>query len=99
MIMVIAKFPKIYHGREEEFRKWFEWSNNLLRETPGLISRKLAKDRNENYIAIVEFDSFDSFKTMHSSNKHKIIHERTSSLFSGIPKPEFFEIINTISGL
>ncbi len=97
MIMVIAKFPKIYYGREEEFRKWFEWSNNLLRETPGLISRKLAKDRNENYIAIVEFDSFDSFKTMHSSNNHKMIHERTSLLFSGMPKPEFFEVIDAIA--
>ncbi len=54
--------------------KWFEWANNHLMETPGLISRKLGKDRNENYIAIVEFDSFDTFKTIHSSNKHKMIH-------------------------
>jgi heme-degrading monooxygenase HmoA len=74
LIVVIAKFPTVYQGKEEEFMKWFEWANNHLMETPGLISRKLGKDRNETYIAIVEFDSFDTFKTIHSSNKHKMIH-------------------------
>jgi heme-degrading monooxygenase HmoA len=97
MIIVIAKFPTVYQGQEEEFRKWFDWSNNLLKDTPGLISRRLAKDRNGNYIAIVESDSFDTFKAMHSSDKHKQIHERTSSLFSGMPKPEFFDLVNAIT--
>ena len=97
MMIVIGKFPTVYHGQEQKFIKWFDWSNQLLRAIPGLNSRKLAKDRNGNYIAIVEFDSFDTFKAMHSSDKHKQIHERTSSLFSGIPKPEFFDLVNAIT--
>lgn len=97
MMIVIGKFPTVYHGQEQEFIKWFDWSNQLLRAIPGLNSRKLAKDRNGNYIAIVEFDSFDAFKAMHNSNIHKLIHEKTSSLFSGMPKPDFFEVISTIS--
>ncbi|MDN5847454.1 MAG: hypothetical protein L0H53_14410 [Candidatus Nitrosocosmicus sp.] len=97
MIIITGKFPTVYQGQEEEFRKWFDWSNQLLKEIPGLNSRKLAKDRDGNYIAIVEFDSFDTFRAMHNSNIHKLIHEKTSSLFSGMPKPEFFEVISTIS--
>jgi hypothetical protein len=62
-----------------------------------LISRRLAKDKNGNYIAIVEFDSFDVFKALHFNKEHKLIHEKTSLLFSGMPKPEFFEVVNTIS--
>ena len=97
MIIVIGKFPTVYQGQEEEFRKWFEWSNQLFRETPGLNSRKLAKDKGGDYIAIVEFDTFEAFKAMHTSNIHKLIHEKTSLLFSGMPKPEFFEVISTIA--
>ena len=97
MIIIIGKFPTVYQGQEEEFRKWFDWSNQLLKEIPGLNSRKLAKDKNGNYIAKVEFDSVESFKAMHTSNIHKLIHEKTSTLFSGMPKPELFEVISTIS--
>ncbi|WP_458720519.1 hypothetical protein [Candidatus Nitrosocosmicus sp. R] len=43
---------------------------SVIKGVPGLNSRKLAKDRNRNYIAIVEFDSFDAFKAMHNSNIH-----------------------------
>jgi heme-degrading monooxygenase HmoA len=96
MIIVLAKIPTINQGQDEEFRKWFDWSNQLLKQTPGLVSRRLAKDRNGNYIAIVEFDSLDTFKELHSSNEHKLIHEKTSLLFSGMPQPEFFEVVNTI---
>src|SRR5688500_6936025 len=97
MIIVIAKFTTVYQGQEEEFRKWFDWSNQVLKEIPGLKSRKLAKNRNGDYIAIVEFDTFEAFKAMHTSNIHKLIHEKTSLLFSGMPKPEFFEVISTIA--
>ncbi|VFJ14355.1 antibiotic biosynthesis monooxygenase family protein [Candidatus Nitrosocosmicus franklandus] len=97
MIIVLGKFPAVYQGKEEEFEKWFNWSNQLLKGTPGLISRRLVKDRTGNYFAIVEFDSFDAFKAMHSSDVHKLIHKKASLLLNGMPKPEIFEVINTIS--
>lgn len=97
MIIVTAKFPTINQDQEEEFRKWFDWSNQLLKDMREFPSRKLAKDRKGNYIAKVVFDSFDAFKDMHYSNVHKLIHKKTSSLFIGMPKPEIFEVINTVS--
>ncbi|HEX5185549.1 MAG TPA: hypothetical protein VFV86_01550 [Nitrososphaeraceae archaeon] len=62
MIIVTAKFPTINQDQEEEFRKWFDWSNQLLKDMREFPSRKLAKDIKGNYIAKVEFDSFDTFK-------------------------------------
>ncbi len=35
MMIVIGKFPTVYPGQEEEFIKWFDWSNQLLRGYPG----------------------------------------------------------------
>ncbi len=96
MIIVIAKFPIINQGQDNEFKEWFDWSNHLLKEIPGFISRRLAKDRNGNYSVIGEFDTF---KALHTSNLHKLIHEKTSSLFNGMPKPEIFEIVNKIPQL
>jgi hypothetical protein len=40
----------------------------------GLISRRLLFGKNGNCVAIVEFDSMNSFVTLHQSEFHKNIH-------------------------
>jgi hypothetical protein len=63
--------------------------------SPGFISRKLLVDRNKSYAAIVEHSGYDTFRAMHSSNEHKLVHERALSLFNGTLKPEFFQVVYT----
>lgn len=95
MIIVIARFPTINTEHDKDFVKWFEWSNYLLKKTPGLISRRLLLGKNGKYIAVVEFDSMNSFIAMHQSGKHKLIHEKAASIFTGNPIPEIYDVIDT----
>jgi heme-degrading monooxygenase HmoA len=95
MIIVIAKFPTINAGRDKDFIKWFEWSNYLLKKTPGLISRRLLHCKNGKFVAVVEFDSMNSFIALHQNDTHKKIHERTATIFNGNPIPEIYELIDT----
>jgi heme-degrading monooxygenase HmoA len=67
-----------------------------LKNSPGFISRKLIKGRDGSYVAIVEHSGYDTFTAMHSSNEHKLVHEKALSLFNGgTPKPEFFDVVST----
>ena len=94
MFIAIIRFPPINPEQDTEFREWFNWSNQLLRNSPGFISRRLIVGRNRSYVAIVEHTGYDTFTAMHSSNEHKLVHEKALSLFNGTPKPEFFEVIS-----
>jgi len=95
MFIVIVRFPPINPKQDKEFREWFEWSNQLLMKLPGFISRKLLVGKDRRYAAIVEHMGYDTFTAMHSSNEHKLVHERALFLFNGVPRPEFFEVVNT----
>lgn len=94
MFIAIVRFPPMNSAQHKEFREWFEWSNQLLKNCHGFISRKLILGRDKTYIAIVEH-RYDTFTAMLSSNEHKLVHERVLSLFNGTPKSEFFEIVST----
>lgn len=90
MFIAIIRFPPINEEQDKEFRKWFNWSNHLLKNSHGFISRKLIAGRDRRYVAIVEHSGYDTFKAMHSSSEHKLVHEKAVLLFDGTPKPEFF---------
>ncbi len=95
MFVAIVRFPTIIPEKDKEFREWFEWSNQLLRNSTGLVSRKLLVGKNRSYAAIVEHSGYDTFTAMHSSYEHKLVHEKALTLFDGPPKPEFFQVIST----
>jgi hypothetical protein len=95
MFIAIVRFPKISPKQDKEFRDWFEWSNQLLRNSRGLISRKLLVGRDSNYTAIIEHSGYDTFTAMHSSYEHKLVHKKALTFFDGAPKPEFFQVICT----
>jgi heme-degrading monooxygenase HmoA len=95
MFIALVRFPPIKPDQDIEFREWFEWSNRQLMNSPGLISRKLLVGRDRSYAAIVEHSGYDTFTAVHSSNEHKLVHERALSLFSGTPKPECFRVVCT----
>jgi heme-degrading monooxygenase HmoA len=95
MFVAIVRFPPISPEKDTEFRKWFSWSNQLLKNSPGFISRKLIRGGDGSYVAIVEYSGYDMFTAMHSSNDHKLVHEKALSVFNGSPKPEFFDVVST----
>lgn len=95
MFIAITRFPPINPEQDREFKEWFNWSNQLLKNSPGFISRKLIVGRARSYVAIIEHSRYDTFTAMHSSNEHKLVHEKALSLFNGTPKPEFFQVVST----
>ena len=43
MFVNVVEFPPIKKGKDEEFRKWFVWSNTVYEKFDGFISRRLLK--------------------------------------------------------
>jgi heme-degrading monooxygenase HmoA len=95
MFLVIISFPRIKEGKDAEFRKWFDSSNQAFSGFPGFISRKLLKPLEPgNYVAIVEFESRAGFKAMHSSSIRDKEAEQVRPLFAGKTTPKFYEVIS-----
>lgn len=95
MFVNIVEFPSIKKGKDEDFRKWFEWSNSVYEKFDGFISRRLLKPTKGkgNYAAIVEHDTEETFMTMHLSEERQKAWERVEPLLDGIPKPGFYNVI------
>ncbi|HEY9206526.1 MAG TPA: antibiotic biosynthesis monooxygenase [Candidatus Methanoperedens sp.] len=73
MFINIIEFPPVRKGKDEEFKKWFEWSNSIYEKFDGFISRRLLKPLKgkKNYAAIVEHESKDTFMAMHTSEERR----------------------------
>lgn len=97
MFVNMVEFPPIKKGRDEEFRKWFEWSNSVYERFDGFISRRLLKPSKgkRKYIAIVEHQSEESFMAMHLSDERQKAWEKVEALLRGSPTPHFYEVIIT----
>jgi len=91
----IVKFPPIKREKDEEFRKWFEWSNTVYEKFDGFISRRLLKSKRgrRNYVAIVEHESENTFMAMHLSDERQKTWERVEPLLGGSPTPDFYEVV------
>ena len=96
MFVNIVEFPPIKKGKDEEFKKWFEWSNAVYEKFDGFISRRLLKPTEEgNYTAIVEHESKKTFMAMHLSDERQKAWARVELLLDGAPTPHFYEVIIT----
>jgi heme-degrading monooxygenase HmoA len=91
----MVEFPPLKEGKEEEFKKWFEWSNTVYEKFDGFISRRLLKptEKGENYAAIVEHESRDTFMAMHLSDERREAWAKVEPLLDGGPTPRFYEVI------
>jgi heme-degrading monooxygenase HmoA len=94
MFVNIVEFPSIRKGKDEEFRKWFEWSNTVYDRFEGFISRRLLKptEADGNYAAIVEHESEKTFMAMHLSDERQKAWAKVEPLLDGSPKPHFYEV-------
>jgi len=93
----IIEFPPIKKGKEEEFKKWFEWSNTVYEKFEGFISRRLLKPTKgkRKYAAIVEHESEKTFMEMHLSDDRQKAWAKVEPLLGGTPTPYFYEVIIT----
>ena len=95
MFVNLIRFPPVKKGMEDEFMKWFEWSNTVYEKFDGFISRQLLKPTKgrRNYIGIVEHKSEETFMTMHLSDERQKAWEKVESLLDGAPTPSFYEVV------
>ena len=95
MFVNIVEFPPIKKGKDEEFRKWFAWSNTLYEKFDGFISRRLLKPTKGkgNYAAIVEHESEETFMAMHLSEDRQKAWVKVEPLMDGSPTPSFYNVI------
>jgi heme-degrading monooxygenase HmoA len=91
----IIQFPRIKKGKEEEFRKWFEWSNSVYEKFDGFISRKLLKPTKGKtiYLGVVEHETEETFMAMHTSDARQKAWAKVEPLIEGKPTPSFYKVI------
>ncbi len=97
MFVNIVQFPPIRKGKDEDFKKWFAWSNKVYEKFDGFISRRLLKPTKgkKNYAAIVEHESEETFMAMHLSDERQTAWEKVEPLLDGSPTPGFYDVIIT----
>jgi len=95
MFVNIIEFPSIKKGKNEEFRKWFEWSNSVYEKFDGFISRKLLKPTKGKmiYLGVVEHESEETFMAMHTSDARQKAWAKVEPLLEGKPTPSFYEVV------
>src|SRR3989304_5900841 len=95
MFINIVEFPPIKSGKDEEFKKWFAWSNTVYEIFDGFISRRLLKPTKgkKNYAAIVEHESEQTFMAMHRGEERRKAWEKVAPSRRGPPAPSFSEVI------
>jgi len=91
----IVRFPRVKEGKDDGFRKWFEWSNTVYEKFDGFISRRLLKPARRNYVAIVEHESEETYMAMHLSKERGKAWEKVESLLDGPSKPSFYKVMIT----
>ena len=94
MFMAMVEFPAIKEGKEAAFLEWFAWSNEALAGLPGFIRRRLWKpSEGGNYMAVIEFESQETFLAMRANAIHDEAGRRVEPLLDGYPTPRFFEAV------
>jgi heme-degrading monooxygenase HmoA len=94
MFVVIVHFPPIKQGKEEEFREWFSSSNKGLAAFRGFVGRRLLKPAETgNYVALIEYESRETFVATVSSPFHDESAAKVAPLLDGSPIPQMYEVL------
>ena len=91
----LVDFAPIKPGKEETFMEWFHRSSEIYTKHPGFISRTLLRpiERTNQYAAVVEHESKDTFMDMHLSDDREEIFHQVEPLLLGASKPNFYELL------
>ncbi len=95
MFIVYMTYPPVKEGKDKEFREWFAWSTKEYAKHKGFLKRSLLKARGgASYAAIMEHESFETFKAMHESPTQAESHKRMVKLLDGHPSATFYEVVD-----
>lgn len=94
MFVVIARFPAVPVEKDQQFRDWFAWSNELLRDAiTGLRERRLLRGDDRSYLAVVEVDDSATLTAMRSSAVASQVHEVLASILDDRPRGTRYEVV------
>jgi len=93
MHIAIARFPAVPAERDSAFRDWFTWSNDQLRGTEGLKTRRLLRAPDGSYTALVEHESAATFASMHTAEAVTVIHEGLRHILAGAPQATSYDVV------
>lgn len=93
MHIAIARFPTVPAERDQDFRDWFAWSNDQLRDVAGLKARRLLQAPDGSYTALVEHESAETFAAMHTAEPVSNIHERLGQIVSDGPDATKYDVV------
>jgi heme-degrading monooxygenase HmoA len=83
---------QLKEGAEDDFKRWFSESNQVLRNFPGFISRRFLKSGDGSYRIIVEHQSKETFIQMHNSPEHEKLHPAGHSFMSAPPSRKTYTV-------
>jgi len=93
MHIAIARFPAVPAERDSDFRDWFAWSNDQLRGTNGLETRRLLRAPDGSYIALVEHESAATFASMHTKPVVATIQEGLRRILADAPQATSYDVV------
>lgn len=93
MFVAVVRFPAVPADRDADFREWFAWSNDQLRDAAGLAGRRLLQGGDGSYVALVEHESKDTFARMHASPAASDVQRRLHQLIDDGPQAETYDVV------
>ena len=93
VFVAIARFPEAPTQREAEFRAWFAWSNDQLRDIDGLKARRLLRASDGSYTALVKHKSAETLATMRATEVAPQVHAQLQELLLDEPAATMYEAV------
>lgn len=97
MFVAIARFPEVPTEREAEFRAWFAWSNDHLRDIDGLEGRRLLRAPDGRYTVLVEHKSAETFAAMRTTEVASQVHALLAELLLEEPAATMYEVVTDLA--
>ena len=95
MFVAVVRFPPVPAERDAEFRAWFAWSNDQLRDSAGLAGRRLLRDSEGAYVGLVEHESAATFAQMHASPAAAEVQQQLHLILETAPRADAYEVLDT----
>lgn len=94
MFVAVVRFPPVPAERDAEFRAWFAWSNEQLRDSAGLAGRRLLRDAGGAYVGLVEHDSAATFARMHASPVAGEVQHQLHGILEAPPQADVYDVVD-----
>lgn len=94
MFVAVVHFPPVPASRDAEFRAWFAWSNDQLRDSAGLAGRRLLRDADGAYVGLVEHESGATFAQMHASPVAAEVQQALHGILEARPQADVYDVVD-----